>query len=294
MIPITFDLIFKSVFSKNLEILKEFLVDILHLDYELEELDIRILNNELPKSKMCEYQKRIDVNIILNDNIYVEIEVNRRDFNLVKYRNQMYEDKIYSMIIESGNNPQKLENIYFYQLNLNTENRTEQQGEHIIVPYDISTNEVYIKNKITILKFLEYYYKLYYNEPKKRTRDVIWLASLSSKTFTEMYEILSEVLSKKELNKFMKDVINMSIEDFNLHEWEKEKFDALIAYNIQKKATEDGLEEGRKRGIKEGRKETLKETVKEMLKNNISIELISKVTKMSNAEIKKIEESIKK
>ena len=50
-----------------------------------EELDIRILNNELPKE----------------------------NFNLVKYRNQIYEDKLYSMIIESGENTKKLENIYF-------------------------------------------------------------------------------------------------------------------------------------------------------------------------------------
>ena len=73
MIPLTFDPVFKGVFSRNLEILKEFLKDVLHLEYELEELDIRILNNELIRESIREYQKRIDVNIVLNDNIYVEI-----------------------------------------------------------------------------------------------------------------------------------------------------------------------------------------------------------------------------
>ncbi len=66
----------------------------------LKELDIRILNNELPKENKREYSKRVDVNIVLKDNIYVEIEINREDFNLVKYRNKMYEDKLYSMILE--------------------------------------------------------------------------------------------------------------------------------------------------------------------------------------------------
>ena len=51
MIPITFDPVFKGVFSRNLEILKEFLVDVLHLEYELEELDIRIIKNEFPAYK---------------------------------------------------------------------------------------------------------------------------------------------------------------------------------------------------------------------------------------------------
>ena len=226
MIPLTFDPVFKGVFSRNLEILKEFLRDVLHLEYELEELDIRILNNELIRESIREYQKRIDVNIVLNDNIYVEIEINREDFNRVKYRNKMYADKISSLILESGENIKKLEEFYFYQLNLNTENKNENIGEHIIVPYDISTNEIYIDNNKTILKYLEFYYRLYYNEPNKRTRDVIWLAALSSKTFTELYTILKGVLDERLLKKFIKDVIKMNwdkLENFSIHEWEKEK-----------------------------------------------------------------------
>ena len=126
MIPLTFDPVFKGVFSRNLEVLKKFLVDVLYLEYELEELDIRILNNELPKENNREYSKRVDVNIVLKDNIYVEIEINREDFNLVKYRNKMYEDKLYSMILEKGDNPRRLDSIWFYQLNLNTCNKSEE------------------------------------------------------------------------------------------------------------------------------------------------------------------------
>ena len=117
LIPLTYDFMFKSVFEKNLEILKEFFIVLLHLEYDLEELDIRILNNELPKENYREYQKRIDVNIVLKNNIFVEIEINREDFSLVKYRNKMYADKLSSMLLESGDNYKKLENIYFYQLN---------------------------------------------------------------------------------------------------------------------------------------------------------------------------------
>ena len=281
MLPITFDPIFKSVFSRNLEVLKELLVDILHLEYELEELDIRILNNELPKENYKEYQKRIDVNIVLNDDIYVEIEINKENFELVKYRNKMYADKLYSMLLESGENARKLEYIRFYQLNLNTENKSEKVGEHIIVPYDISTDSVYISNEQTILKYLEFYYRLYYNEPKKRTRDVIWLASLNAKSFTELYQILKGVLANKELTKFLKDVINMSLEDFNLHEWQREKLDDLVAYNREQYAMKTGIEQN-----------TI-DIVKELLKNNIEIDIISKVTKKSIDEKKNIEESIK-
>ena len=229
MIPLTYDFSFKSAFDKNLEVLKEFLVDVLDLEYELEELDIRILNNELPKENFNEYQKRIDVNIVLNDDIYVEIEINRENFELVKYRNKLYKEKLSSMLLKTGEDAKKLESIYFYQLNLNTENKSEKIGGHTIVPYDIDAGKVYVTNDKTILKYFEFYYKLYYNEPNKRTRDIVWLASLCAKSFTELYQMLNDVLDSKELNKFIRDVINMSLEDFNLHEWNKEIFDEMIA-----------------------------------------------------------------
>ena len=281
LIPLTYDFMFKSVFEKNLEILKEFLIVLLHLEYELEELDIRILNNELPKENYREYQKRIDVNIVLNNNIFVEIEINREDFSLVKYRNKMYADKLSSMLLESGDNYKKLENIYFYQLNLNTENKSEDIGEHKIVSYDLTTNEVFIDNQQIILKYLEFYYRLYYNEPKKRTKDVIWLAALGAKNFTELYQMLKQVLLEKELNKFMKDVINMSLENFNLHEWQKEKFDALLAQQKEELAFSKGIEQN-----------TIN-TIKEMLKNEASYEFISKVTHKTIEEIEQIHKNNK-
>lgn len=72
------------------------------------------------------------------------------------------------------------------------------------------------------------------------------------------YQKVKYMNIKKELNKFTKVVIEMSIENFNLHEWEKEKFDALILYKAEKKGVKEGIQEGKK------------ETVIEMLKNNIS------------------------
>jgi len=196
----------------------------------------------------------------------------------------LYEDKLYSMILEKGENPRKLENIWFYQLNLNTENKSEKIGERVIVPYDISSNRVYMENRRTILKYLEFYYKLYYNEPNKRSRDVIWLAALSAKTLEELYDILSNVLEGIVLKKFMKDVITMSWDGFNLHEWEKEKLDDMVAYNKEQKAIKEGMEKGIEQGIEQ--------TIKEMLKNKLELELISKITNKTIEEIKIIEKNI--
>ena len=144
----------------------------------------------------------------------------------------------------------------------------------------MTTNEVFIDNQQIILKYLEFYYRLYYNEPKKRTNDVIWLAALCAKNFTELYQMLKQVLLEKELNKFMKDVINMSLENFNLHEWQKEKFDALLAQQKEELAFSKGSEQ------------TIINTIKEMLKNEASYEFISKVTHKTIEEIEQIQKNI--
>lgn len=146
-----------------------------------------------------------------------------------------------------------------------------------------------------IERLFEFYYNLYYNEPKKRTRDVIWLPSLSSKSFTELYEIISDVIDGNSLKNLMRDVINMSLDEFNLHEWEEEKLDDMVAYNREQKAIKEGLEEGIKQGIEQrigqgielGSRQTLTNTIKEMIKNKIDIETIFKVTNKSLDEIKK-------
>ena len=145
----------------------------------------------------------------------------------------------------------------------------------------MTTNEVFIDNQQIILKYLEFYYRLYYNEPKKRTKDVIWLAALCAKNFTELYQMLKQVLLEKELNKFMKDVINMSLENFNLHEWQKEKFDALLAQQKEELAFSKGIEQN-----------TIN-TIKEMLKNEASYEFISKVTHKTIEEIEQIHKNNK-
>ena len=83
------------------------------------------------------------------------------------------------------------------------------------------------------------------------------------------------------LNNFIKDVIDMNEEYFNIHEWQKEKMEELVRYNYYK----DGIDEGKLEGMAN--------IIKEMLKDNVDVKLISKYTNKSIEEIKKIEESMK-
>ena len=55
----------------------------------------------------------------------------------------------------------------------------------------------------------------------------------------------------------------------------------------------DGIKEGEKKGKIEGRAETKKEIIKEMLKNNISFEVILKITHMSKSEVEELMDFVK-
>ena len=281
LLPITFDPIFKGIFGSNIELLKDFILSVLEIDIDRNKCKIRLLNNELPIENYKEYKKTVDLNIVLNDDIFIEIEINRSDFNKVKHRNFIYQNKIYSMIPEKGNDPKDIDNVIFYQLNLNTENKTETYGEHVIVPYDTTTKEIYIDNYYTILKYLEFYHKLYYTKSRKLERGELWLAALMSNSFSELYDILSKILSPDKLELIIEESKKTSLNDFNLHAWKQKEMKDLVINKRNRIIRKEGIQYEKN------------ETIKNMLKENISYELISKIVKKPIDEIKEIEKSMK-
>jgi len=82
----------------------------------------------------------------------------------------------------------------------------------------------------------------------------------------------------------------MSKDGFILHEWQKDKFDALVKYN----EIEDAKKEGKSLGIEEGKnigtKEKAIEIAKNLLNMKMSIKDISKATGLTEEEIKKLNE----
>ena len=281
LLPITFDPIFKGIFGSNIELLKDFILSVLEIDIDRNKCKIRLINNELPPENYKKYKKNVYLNIALNDDIFIEIEINRSDFNKVKHRNFIYQNKIYSMIPEKGNDPKDIDNVIFYQLNLNTENKTETYGEHVIVPYDTTTKKIYIDNYYTILKHLEFYHKLYYTKSRKLERGELWLAALMSNSFSELYDILSKILSPDKLELIIEESKKTSLNDFNLHAWKQKEMKDLVINKRNRISRKEGIQYEKN------------ETIKNMLKENISYELISKIVKKPIDEIKEIEKSIK-
>jgi len=70
----------------------------------------------------------------------------------------------------------------------------------------------------------------------------------------------------------------------------RDRISALISEN--RKGMEKGVKKGIKIGIEKGIEKGIIQTAKEMLKNNMDIELISKITKLSVEKISEIKKTL--
>ena len=284
MIPLIMNSAFKSVMTKNTSVFKKFLIETLHLDIDPRDANLIFLDKELIKENYKEKGKSVDLNVKLDNNLFINIEVNRYNYEHIKLRNKLYLEKLHTMQYEVGNNYNDLNSEYIYQLNLNYKDNYKGIGENIIVSYDITSNKIFDDNLKIYIKHLEYYKNMFYTNSKSMTYDEIFMAGMLSNNFTEIYNIMKNILSTKELNRFMGSVINMSKEYFPIHEWEKEKMDKLVRDTARKEAIKEGLEQGRE-------EETI-HIIKIMLKKKMPYEDISEISGKTINDIKKIEKDI--
>lgn len=280
LIPITYDFAFKKIFRSNLDILRDFLKVVIPLDIT-DDCRIKLMDGELPKENKNEKKKIVDIYVILDGKIYVDIEVNRSKFENVLERNVKYKNKLSSMIPKTGEDVKVLKEKSLYQLNLNAYPK-EEITDDIVVLYGLKSKKIYSSNEYMIIKGLEKHRELYYSGIKEE--DVIWLTALTSKNFSELYKIISQVLPEEKLKRFMEGAVGMSKDEFVLHEWNKELFDDLVKYN----EIEDAKKEGKSLGITEGIKKRNIEIAKNMLNMKMSIDDISKATGLTIAEIQRL------
>ena len=272
----SYDRAFKSTFKTNQNILKHILNASLPITISKED-KISLLDSEMPIINKKEHEQIVDIFVVINNTIYVDIEMNRSKFENVFERNTKYKNRISNVIFEKGENLKELKTKYLYQLNLNA-SPNEEILEDTIVMYGLNTNKIYSSKESVIIKSLERYRDLYYNGV--RDKKVIWLTILTARNFSELYELASQILDEEELKKLMEASINMSKDGFVLHAWQKEKMDALVKYNE--------IEEATNKGKAEGIKENTIEIAKKLLKENIDVETISKTTGLTKEDIQKL------
>ena len=292
MIPLTFDKMLKAFFEENPDIYKSFIISVVHLEMDIDEVSMEIKNTELPVSHYREYKKTIDFNVDINKNILLNIELNKSYFKNVKLRNHIYKSKKISMNLKQGDDVKKIKELKNIQLNLNVKDKSRTLGEDIVVPYSIITNTIYVNNDVTYIRYLDYYRNLYYNGDVEMTEDVYWLALLTAENYMELNDIASKFLSDEVREKLVKDVIRLSNDNVIFDEYEQMMGDALIDYEEQQSYLEEGYDTGFEAGVEAGVEQKELEMIKSLLKSEVDYEIIALSSSKTIEEIKEIENNL--
>ena len=312
-IPLTFDGMFKGLFKKDLNLLKDFILSQIGLEIEDGMCKIELLDSELVKDKVDEYQKTVDIYVTIN-NIYMNIEINREYFKNVEKRNFIFADKLHTMMLKSGEDVKSLEDKMFIQINLNAMDKYDENhkklkyGTDKIVYYGLETGKICNSNKFVYVKFLEYFRDLYYNGDEEMDQASLWLVLFTSKSFLEMYNVLGKLFDDDRREQFIRNVINMIDGKKIIDDWELEKLNEFVKYKSEKNLREEalreghaeghakglkqGLEEGLEQGIEQGIEQTLREQIIKMLERDYNIEEIIDITGKTEDEIFEIKKSI--
>ena len=280
---LSYNAMFKAVFSNNRVILFKLVQSILEytkLDIDIKDKELVIKNNELPLKNYKSKQLICDYIIKLDEELDLNIEINNSYYPGMTQRNMTYSFKIYYEHFKAGDRAVKYNKYNLLQVNFNNFKNPNDRTINMYYMIDRDDiNNMLSKNLCIINIDIASCYNLVYN--KIKLRDISCLERLAGMLYCEYLEDISKILGGDILNMDEKEKL---LNDIKLKAGDEEIQESLrlendIEYRFDL-VEEDALE----RGIKQG----VTNTVISMVQNNISIDVISKVTNKSVLEIEKI------
>lgn len=246
VVPMTDEYSFEEVFMLVPDILNKFLSDVIGVKLPKNH-DIKIATDEVLKDY---WYKNYDFNmhLVLDYNVFIDTKLDENILNEKDFIDKLNKFKIYG----------------------------EPVGKDFIYNDDYTDRILYwttMKAKpdtvvdVTSIKYTKYYRYLYY-EKGVRDKDVIWLTALTAESYSELYELLRQVLSEKEIDKMISCVKFMSLDEYTECMENKSQ--------VKKFRTE--------RNVKT-------EIVRNMLKENIDIDTIVKITGLTKEIVIKIKDA---
>jgi len=272
------DLLFKEILCH--EDNREKLIHFLKLITDIDEKNIRSnlsvqYESVLKKTKLNEKAYRADI-IIKFDNYVINLE-SYSYFNESSFRKSTnYIMRIYSTLSKPGIESDHLQSVI--QINL-IDNVKMKFDPSIISEYYIINGNNIDYRKISDEFKIKYYRidkakKVPYNELDEEIR---WIRFLGAQSSEERRKISEGDELLMELNDWVEKFVN------------DEEIKEYYGKWAEEIALEKGKEIGKNEGKKEGKKESKKEIAKRMKEENLSIELISKITDLSDEEIKNLQ-----
>ena len=280
MLPLSNDYVFKRIFGKggNEKILKSLLEAILKINIQ----KIEIKNPEIPKETINEKLSILDIRAEINEDTVVDIEMQVGNSVAIDRRLVVYNAKLIAGDI-------KVSEKY-------------QNAKDTIVICIINDNVVK-RNAYLSLAMLKYeetdeirYVDMGYKKEEKYLTDMVKYYIIELPKFKKKKPKVADLLEKwlyviggdkkmmeecKKENEEIKEAVEQ-LTQMSADEYERELYEirerSRLTYNTE-------MYEARRKGLEEGKRQDRKEIAKKMKEEGIDVELIKKITGLTEKEI---------
>lgn len=294
-LPLTSDYVFKRIFGQeeNKEALKDFLESILKIKIS----DVEINNPEIPKNFYDSKYGMLDLKVTVDEKIIINVEMQLQNQYNLEPRTTYYMASAYAGQLGEGEPYTNCKRVIVIDiLNFNYYKRDCYHSVARMIFENPEENEIvdmgYKDKDMYATKYLEMHVielpKFKKKNPEIHTKleQWLWLFIGGEEEVKKASKVNKEI---EKINKKLASM-NLSREERNNYEFRLKAIrDEISAIDY---ATKKGLQQGIDKGRKEGINIAKVEIIKEMLKNDINIEQIKKITKLTTEEIKKIKEDI--
>lgn len=281
IIPMTNDRVFKSVLS-SIEA-RDYLIDIISgitgLPKANLKKDMTFVDSEHRISSKNESKKISDLVVEVKDNV-INLEMNNTYYKKLVDRNFEYIAKLKSNLIgESYNKIRKV-------IQINFDNFNRYNDDRAVIKFEMR-DEKGIKEGVSLDSYhviLPNVKEKYYNENNKD--DLIGKLVIF---VTERDEELQKLIDKHiELRPVGKKLVEISREEEARGIYDLEEHERRVRNYLIEDALEDGWNRGKKEGKEEGIKENKLSVAKKLFEEGISLDIIKKVTNLSDDDIKSL------
>ena len=285
IIPLNFDFVFEAIFTKkeNIDILENFLACYFDVDISLIKGKLKILPRNLELESKKARNKQIDLLLELESET-INIELNNKYSEGIKNRNIVFATNVHSRSLKyKDNSYTKITRTI--QINLNVEHTNKklkekyffrnEEGEILSDLIEIDNLDMELGRKICYTDY--------------RNKLARWCMVLTARTEEEFKKYLGDDLMEQEAKSKLVDetMKYTSDEDVVALYFEKSK-EELERNTFIEEARQSGMKQGFENGVSQGIKQRNMEIAKSMLQENMSLEIIQKITGLTKEEMENL------
>ena len=278
-LPLTDDYIFKRVFAfeGNESVLKDLLEAILRKNIK----NVTIKNPEIIPYEREDKRGLLDIKAETDDGTVLDIEMQMEDKKNIEERGTLYLANMITSQLQVGDDYTTLKKsivIFITNYNFLKRNSYHSIGK---IKFDKTLKEEYVDmgyktEDEEASKYIEFHY-IELPKYKKKTQSEFTKLDQWMCVFTNRK---GEMMLAEKENKEIKKAMN-TLDYISADPRERERHNSIIMAEYNRLTSEQNFFEA-------GKEEGIIETAKEMLKEDIPIETIEKVTKLSREEIEKL------